>query len=124
MKTTFWTFVWVVSFFKWAGGIFEDQKGNASWKRIAGFAGLYMMWHMVKNYSGVRSTEYNSEMFLIIVGFTATMGGLAMLEWLATFKEKKEQLLADTQKPETVKLAEIQVEQTKAENATELSTQK
>ena len=122
MKNSFWTFTWVSTFVRWVAGIFEDQKGMASGKRIAGFVGLWMIWKMVNQgflYPSGKDISVNMEMFYAVLGFVALCFGLAMLEWLAMIREKKNALVADAQKSDTVKLAEIQVDQTKAENSTE-----
>jgi hypothetical protein len=101
-------------------GIFEDQKGMASGKRVAGFIGLWMIFGMVKRgflYPSEKDISVNMNMFYAVLGFVSLCFGLAMLEWFAMIKEKKDALLADVQKPESVKLAEVKVQQTIAEKS-------
>lgn len=121
MKYNFWTFAWVASFFKWAAGAFEDQKGMVSGKRLAGYYSVWLVGNMVKDgflYPAGKDMTINMYMFWSVLGFAGLCFGLAMMEWFAMVQEKKNALVADAGKPETVKLAEIKVEQTKAENPT------
>jgi len=125
MKNSFCSFAWVSEFFQWVAGIFEDQKGMASGKRIAGFIGLALVSKMVNQgflYPAGKDLSVNMDMFYAVLGFVSLCFGLAMLEWLAMIKEKKNAIIAEAEKPEAVKLAEIKVDQTIADKLPDQTT--